>query len=117
VSDTSGPAWPENNSLTGQAWPGPETVDGSAYATVCPRCESSFIPTNDNPGAYPGALSRTDDKTEICSECGTEEASPWRKFETQDEWPIFRETKTHVSVIPGGTPISAYPKAVPVDEV
>lgn len=111
MSETSGPARDDEKLLTGQARAGSETVDGSAYASVCPRCESSFIPTNENPGAYPGALSRTDNKTEICSECGTEEASPWRKFETQDEWPIFRETKTHVSVIPGGTPIRPFVQA------
>lgn len=40
---------------------------------VCPRC-GGFIPNNENPGAYPGALSRVDNKTEICSECGTDEA-------------------------------------------
>jgi hypothetical protein len=26
------------------------------------------------PGAYPGAISRVDNKTEICSNCGTDEA-------------------------------------------
>lgn len=40
---------------------------------VCPRC-GGWIPNNDVPGAFPGALSRVDNKTEICSECGTEEA-------------------------------------------
>lgn len=39
----------------------------------CPLCEG-WIPNNDTPGAYPGALSRRDNKTEICSECGTMEA-------------------------------------------
>jgi hypothetical protein len=39
----------------------------------CPRC-AGWIPTNENPGAHPGALSRVDNKTEICSNCGTEEA-------------------------------------------
>lgn len=39
----------------------------------CPSCEG-WIPNNDTPGAYPGALSRRDNKTEICSECGTMEA-------------------------------------------
>lgn len=39
----------------------------------CPRC-CNLIPNNDMPGAYPGALSRLDNKTEICSECGTLEA-------------------------------------------
>ena len=52
----------------------------------CPRC-SHFIPNDLTPGAYPGAISRLDNKTEICSDCGTEEAllqfqgllEDWRK--------------------------------------
>ena len=40
---------------------------------ICPRCEG-WIPNNARPGAYPGALSRRDNKTEICSDCGTAEA-------------------------------------------
>lgn len=40
---------------------------------VCPRC-LGFIPSNAFAGEYPGAISRIDNKTEICSECGTEEA-------------------------------------------
>jgi hypothetical protein len=40
---------------------------------ICPRC-NGFIPSNSRPGAYPGALSRTDNETEICSDCGSEEA-------------------------------------------
>lgn len=39
----------------------------------CPRC-GGCIPSNARPGAYPGALSRWDNKTEICSECGVDEA-------------------------------------------
>lgn len=39
----------------------------------CPRC-SHYIPNDENPGAYAGALSRTDNKTEVCSPCGTAEA-------------------------------------------
>lgn len=39
----------------------------------CPRC-GGLIPNNEQPGAYPGALSRVDNKTEVCSECGTLEA-------------------------------------------
>ena len=52
----------------------------------CPRC-SHFIPNDLTPGAYPGAISRLDNKTEICSDCGMEEAllqyqgllEDWRK--------------------------------------
>ena len=40
---------------------------------VCPTC-GGYIPNNDTPGAYPGALSRKDNLTEICSACGTAEA-------------------------------------------
>lgn len=40
---------------------------------ICPRC-GGYIPNNDKPGAYIGAMSRADNHTEICSACGTEEA-------------------------------------------
>lgn len=40
---------------------------------VCPRCKG-FIPNDATPGAYPGALSRLDNETYICSSCGTAEA-------------------------------------------
>lgn len=43
------------------------------HKPVCPRCDG-FIPNNETPGLYPGALSRLDNKTEICSECGQDEA-------------------------------------------
>lgn len=39
----------------------------------CPRCRG-FIPDALNPGAYPGALSRWDNATEVCSQCGFDEA-------------------------------------------
>lgn len=41
---------------------------------ICPRCNDNFIPNNITPGAYIGALSRADNKTEICSACGEDEA-------------------------------------------
>lgn len=40
---------------------------------ICPICEG-FIPNNETPGAYAGALSRKDNTTEICSACGVVEA-------------------------------------------
>lgn len=40
---------------------------------ICPRCHGA-VPNNDSPGAYIGALSRTDNNTEICSPCGELEA-------------------------------------------
>jgi hypothetical protein len=42
-------------------------------APICPSCDG-FIPNNETPGAYMGAISRKDNKTEICSACGTREA-------------------------------------------
>lgn len=53
---------------------------------VCPRCQG-WIPNNEQPGAYPGAISRLDNTTEICSSCGSDEAvlewqhrlTDWRK--------------------------------------
>lgn len=40
---------------------------------TCPRCGGG-IPNNVHPGEYPGALSRYDNATEICSACGVAEA-------------------------------------------
>lgn len=40
---------------------------------TCPRCLGG-IPNNVRRGAYPGALSRTDNKTYVCSACGELEA-------------------------------------------
>lgn len=40
---------------------------------ACPRCGGA-IPNASTPGAYPGALSRRDNATEICSDCGMREA-------------------------------------------
>jgi len=40
---------------------------------ICPAC-GGYIPNNETPGAYMGALSRRDNKTEICSPCGNREA-------------------------------------------
>ncbi len=39
----------------------------------CPRC-GHWIPTDDQPGGYPGADSRVDNTTEVCSACGLDEA-------------------------------------------
>jgi len=52
---------------------------------VCPRC-LGFIPSNAFAGEYPGAISRIDNKTEICSDCGTEEAIV--ALIDLDQWPI-----------------------------
>jgi len=38
-------------------------------------CEcGNFIPNNDAPGSRPGALSRRDNVTEVCDECGIMQA-------------------------------------------
>ena len=47
--------------------------DGMKEIKICPKC-SGFIPNNETPGAYMGAISRLDNQTEICSACGTQEA-------------------------------------------
>lgn len=41
----------------------------SSEQLLCPRCCLELLPIG-----YPGALSRRDNKTEICSSCGFEEA-------------------------------------------
>ena len=58
---------------------------------ICPRCCDNWIPNNEHPGQYPGALSRADNKTEICSGCGSDEAS--QTFTCGDctpitDWPV-----------------------------
>jgi len=40
---------------------------------ICPICRGG-IPNNYQIGMFPGALSRFNNKTEICSACGTKEA-------------------------------------------
>jgi hypothetical protein len=56
----------------------------------CPRCTGP-IPSASAKFYYVGAISRTDNTTEICSDCGTDEAL--RAFASaraipQTEWPI-----------------------------
>lgn len=55
---------------------------------TCPRCLGP-IPNRLDPGAYPGALSRVDDFTEVCSDCGLEEAvEQWNgTLRQRSEWP------------------------------
>jgi len=47
--------------------------DVMAGLPMCPIC-LGYIPNNLTPGLYPGAISRLDNETEICSECGQKEA-------------------------------------------
>ncbi len=62
----------------------------TATPTRCPRC-TGWIPNNETPGAYIGALSRADNATEVCSACGTDEALR-QHFSNEmvptHEWPI-----------------------------
>jgi DNA-directed RNA polymerase subunit RPC12/RpoP len=52
---------------------GNTTLDKWLDENQCPRC-GHYIPNDLHPGAYPGALSRYDNATYVCSDCGTEEA-------------------------------------------
>lgn len=59
----------------------------------CPRC-GGRVPNNETPGAYPGALSRTDNITEVCSQCGTDEAMQQfldDNLTPQSDWPLVRK--------------------------
>jgi hypothetical protein len=55
----------------------------------CPRCLGP-IPNAEHKGQYPGALSRTDNATEVCSRCGQDEAvEQWVGALTlQSAWPL-----------------------------
>jgi len=58
--------------------------------TLCPRC-THFIPNDENPGAYQGAISRVDNSTEICSSCGLDEAMEQffgNELAPLQQWPI-----------------------------
>ena len=51
----------------------PDLDISEAMKHKCPTC-AGFIPNNELIGKYSGAISRRDNKTEICSACGTNEA-------------------------------------------
>lgn len=53
-------------------WSDEVSWDAEGSTSRCPIC-FGFIPNNANPSAYPGALSRYDNATEICSACGQAE--------------------------------------------
>jgi hypothetical protein len=58
------------------------TLDDEAETIKCPRCSSNLE-------GFP-AISRTDNKTEICSPCGQTEAMEafvYKTIKTQDMWP------------------------------
>ncbi len=56
---------------------------------TCPRCGGG-VPNEEMRGQYPGSLSRTDNVTEICSNCGTMEAIEQMGgvLRYQGEWPL-----------------------------
>ena len=61
-------------------------------AEICFIC-SGYIPNNETPGAYPGALSRWDNETEICSLCGSAEAmAPILSEQARDLMTTGRQT-------------------------
>jgi hypothetical protein len=60
---------------------------------VCPSC-SGYIPNNKTPGAYPGAISRADNKTEICSDCGTQEALADFQFANAEKVVVWKSVIT-----------------------
>lgn len=68
-----------------------------ASNNICPRCGGD-VPVPGRKGEYPGAASRTDNATEVCSACGTEEAYEQLPFDNnlqltpQTEWPVDPET-------------------------
>ena len=64
---------------------------------ICPRCKENWIPCNNRPGEYPGAISRADNKTEICSACGEDEAIKDHVdggCELVTAWPVQRKYAT-----------------------
>lgn len=57
---------------------------------TCPRCGGG-IPDDRLRGQYPGAISRTDNRTEICSRCGTSEGTEvWLlgSVSPKSDWPV-----------------------------
>ena len=56
----------------------------------CPRCGHQMPHDDMPPGAYPGALSRHDNRTYICSECGADEAMRQFMGRSKGEGPLDR---------------------------
>jgi hypothetical protein len=57
-----------------------------AEDVICPRCNENNLPLG-----YPGALSRVDNETEICSPCGQDEGFRDffdNKLPQLNEWPV-----------------------------
>lgn len=60
-----------------------------APGNVCPRCRGD-VPEPGKKGEYSGAISRTDNKTEVCTPCGNHESEEDKrdKLTPQTEWPM-----------------------------
>tara|TARA_Y100000034_G_scaffold131315_1_gene191799 strand:- start:1872 stop:2183 length:312 start_codon:yes stop_codon:yes gene_type:complete len=64
----------------------------------CPICDGG-IPNDQRKGEYVGALSRFDNKTEVCSACGTMEAlvdwvsrEEWQRASVREDWAHWKVT-------------------------
>lgn len=68
-------------------------------STTCPRCGHQ-IPRDELPGEYPGATSRVDNETEICSVCGLDEAMG-NGVVPKDKWPIPGWHSTTIAIDEG----------------
>jgi hypothetical protein len=71
------------------------SLTDSMTTPVCPRCEGA-IPNAGWPGMFPGAISRYDNRTEICSDCGLEEAvAEWQgeALVGPTEWPLYKDNR------------------------
>lgn len=69
----------------------------------CPRCGHD-IPNDQYPGMYPGALSRRDDKTEICSACGQAEAFEDMGVQTYNGHVYWDQAAECETTAPSGVP-------------
>jgi hypothetical protein len=68
ITSNESTGWDFNRLINGEP-----KLDTQTGHPLCPLC-GGFIPDNEQPGAYRGAISRKDNKTEICSACGVREA-------------------------------------------
>jgi predicted RNA-binding Zn-ribbon protein involved in translation (DUF1610 family) len=70
-------------------------MDTQVVIKDCPKC-GDHIPSNEHAGQYAGAISRRDNKTEICSGCGTKEAlEDFLGMETcPDCWSVITDKNT-----------------------
>jgi hypothetical protein len=74
-----------------------------AEEAVCPRCGGE-VPEPGRRGQYRGALSRTDQRTEICTPCGIDEAYEQAAgaLRPQSAWPVPASSPRPSRVVPAG---------------